>query len=127
MFSCFKQKTAYEMRIGYWSSDVCPSDLGGRSRADAGDTPGARRDHRVARPPRRRLTIQIGAASQKPACRHASNTAIATEFDRFRLRLFGRSGSFRRCPVGSALSHSCGRPAVSGPNKKKEGKHEWWG
>src|SRR3546814_2526150 len=25
---CFKQKTAYEMRISDWSSDVCSSDLG---------------------------------------------------------------------------------------------------
>src|SRR3546814_951340 len=32
-FFCFKQKTAYEMRISDWSSDVCSSDLkeaGGR-------------------------------------------------------------------------------------------------
>src|SRR3546814_6920349 len=28
MFFFFKQKTAYEMRISYWSSDVCSSDLG---------------------------------------------------------------------------------------------------
>src|SRR3546814_2521694 len=27
MFFCFKQKTAYEMRISDWSSDVCSSDL----------------------------------------------------------------------------------------------------
>src|SRR3546814_7271491 len=26
-FVFFKQKTAYEMRISYWSSDVCSSDL----------------------------------------------------------------------------------------------------
>src|SRR3546814_9502512 len=26
---CFKQKTAYEMRISDWSSDVCSSDLTG--------------------------------------------------------------------------------------------------
>src|SRR3546814_16088017 len=35
-FFCFffKQKTAYEMRISDWSSDVCSSDLlGGRHRA----------------------------------------------------------------------------------------------
>src|SRR3546814_2442818 len=40
----FKQKTAYEMRISDWSSDVCSSDLGdfetvlgsGRSGASAG-------------------------------------------------------------------------------------------
>src|SRR3546814_3741105 len=28
-FFCFKQKTAYEMRISDWSSDVCSSDLRG--------------------------------------------------------------------------------------------------
>src|SRR3546814_18911232 len=27
MYYFFKQKTAYEMRISYWSSDVCSSDL----------------------------------------------------------------------------------------------------
>src|SRR3546814_7050439 len=30
---CFKQKTAYEMRISDWSSDVCSSDLGRRGSA----------------------------------------------------------------------------------------------
>src|SRR3546814_15747417 len=30
-FFFFKQKTAYEMRISDWSSDVCSSDLRGRS------------------------------------------------------------------------------------------------
>src|SRR3546814_7704561 len=44
----FKQKTAYEMRISYWSSDVCSSDLhlggdrlqphGRRPQGDAGMT-----------------------------------------------------------------------------------------
>src|SRR3546814_2684962 len=42
MFTClyvccfffFKQKTAYEMRISDWSSDVCSSDLIGIRRAD---------------------------------------------------------------------------------------------
>src|SRR3546814_6834502 len=29
-FFFFKQKTAYEMRISDWSSDVCSSDLQGR-------------------------------------------------------------------------------------------------
>src|SRR3546814_10499058 len=31
-FFFFKQKTAYEMRISDWSSDVCSSDLIGRGR-----------------------------------------------------------------------------------------------
>src|SRR3546814_6882574 len=30
-FFCFKQKTAYEMRISDWSSDVCSSDLDRRA------------------------------------------------------------------------------------------------
>src|SRR3546814_10820488 len=30
-FFFFKQKTAYDMRISYWSSDVCSSDLAGTS------------------------------------------------------------------------------------------------
>src|SRR3546814_6632143 len=32
MFFFFKQKTAYEMRISDWSSDVCSSDLLGHKR-----------------------------------------------------------------------------------------------
>src|SRR3546814_7706642 len=31
LFFFFKQKTAYEMRISDWSSDVCSSDLIGRA------------------------------------------------------------------------------------------------
>src|SRR3546814_1939955 len=33
-FFVFKQKTAYEMRISDWSSDVCSSDLAMNSRVD---------------------------------------------------------------------------------------------
>src|SRR3546814_1373078 len=37
LFFFFKQKTAYEMRISDWSSDVCSSDLfGAAPHADAG-------------------------------------------------------------------------------------------
>src|SRR3546814_7434356 len=35
VFFFFKQKTAYEMRISDWSSDVCSSDLAIASGADA--------------------------------------------------------------------------------------------
>src|SRR3546814_7330924 len=44
-FFCFKQKTAYEMRISDWSSDVCSSDL----IVEIGDMLQARhRDHDIA-------------------------------------------------------------------------------
>src|SRR3546814_4240853 len=41
----FKQKTAYEMRISDWSSDVCSSDLAGNGDFGIGrrDGPGGRR------------------------------------------------------------------------------------
>src|SRR3546814_15227246 len=38
----FKHKTAYEMRISDWSSDVCSSDLGGRFGCTHRDTTGSR-------------------------------------------------------------------------------------
>src|SRR3546814_15663204 len=34
---CFKQKTAYELRISDWSSDVCSSDLPLHTIADSND------------------------------------------------------------------------------------------
>src|SRR3546814_2792888 len=34
-FFCFKQKTAYEMRISDWSSDVCSADLGSTTMHEA--------------------------------------------------------------------------------------------
>src|SRR3546814_6308719 len=57
-FFFFKQKTAYEMRISDWSSDVCSSDLAVRPRPahdlehDAQHHPGADRlhHHRLGRP-----------------------------------------------------------------------------
>src|SRR3546814_1767714 len=39
----FKQKTAYEMRISDWSSDVCSSDLQPKRRARHGRGVGSRR------------------------------------------------------------------------------------
>src|SRR3546814_3241783 len=53
LFFFFKQKTAYEMRISDWSSDVCSSDLGslqqrsrpGRLYSDADDGHTRQRDH----------------------------------------------------------------------------------
>src|SRR3546814_12069198 len=40
MFFFFKQKTAYEMRISDWSSDVCSSDLNAGERSSQKSQPG---------------------------------------------------------------------------------------
>src|SRR3546814_7400907 len=72
-FFFFKQKTAYEMRISDWSSDVCSSDLGGvapghplaaqdvqaagHQDGGAGEHPGIRQvaEHQPARSEERRV------------------------------------------------------------------------
>src|SRR3546814_3290004 len=45
----FKQKTAYEMRISDWSSDVCSSDLAASPFSDSGSGLPAHRGHHVPR------------------------------------------------------------------------------
>src|SRR3546814_8649924 len=47
LFFFFKQKMAYEMRISYWSSDVCSSDL---VRDDADRAPERGHDTRAGSP-----------------------------------------------------------------------------
>src|SRR3546814_5342728 len=44
-FFFFKQKTAYEMRISDWSSDVCSSDLGLCAALGPDELLGRDRDH----------------------------------------------------------------------------------
>src|SRR3546814_3363741 len=56
-FFFFKQKTAYEMRISDWSSDVCSSDLDDRCRG--------RRARPRPQSPRATLTARHGAAQPK--------------------------------------------------------------
>src|SRR3546814_9282241 len=75
----FKQKTAYEMRISDWSSDVCSSDLRSKQvfrQADATD-----RHRRLAsqlfRPRRQRQvrTFKCGDAEIQCACRSEEHTS----------------------------------------------------
>src|SRR3546814_1641007 len=72
----FKQKTAYEMRISDWSSDVCSSDLLERELAarphDAGKLPETRGDEippivqRSVQRDRHRLGIDPGEPAPEP-------------------------------------------------------------
>src|SRR3546814_10457709 len=63
MFFFFKQKTAYEMRISDWSSDVCSSDLNGRL---TDRTPEARTHLGLADEPWPIDAVAIAAAFRKP-------------------------------------------------------------
>src|SRR3546814_3037599 len=48
VFFFFKQKTAYEMRISDWSSDVCSSDLGAAGLSHASRPGRTARHHPLA-------------------------------------------------------------------------------
>src|SRR3546814_1082463 len=64
-FFFFKQKTAYDMRISDWSSDVCSSDLG--------------RQQAISQPPapfRRREIIANWVACERGSGRIAGDRAI---------------------------------------------------
>src|SRR3546814_7406947 len=87
----FKQKTAYEMRISDWSSDVCSSDLGQPGRRD-GDA-GGRGRGRLAR----RLTAPADGAER---CRRRGGGALPRLLPEDRLR----SRSARRCRFGDLRS-----------------------
>src|SRR3546814_18769826 len=95
VFFFFKQKTAYEMRISDWSSDVCSSDLlgdpcGSRRRAERGGLGGAAaRGHGI------RGGVRDG---QRRAARQLSQ-----RWHRFQ-RHRGLYGASQR-PAGKALFH----------------------
>src|SRR3546814_6908489 len=89
-FFFFKQKTAYEMRISDWSSDVCSSDL--RALAD----PAFRRGRgRARRDPYR----SAARARSRPSQARASGVALSGGGRRARRPRRGRLGA-RRSAAG---------------------------
>src|SRR3546814_9417392 len=58
MFVFFKQKTAYEMRISDWSSDVCSSDLRGTIIKPAAETATPLMKRRREKSPREESPIE---------------------------------------------------------------------
>src|SRR3546814_10477285 len=58
-FLFFKQKTAYEMRISDWSSDVCSSDLAGPLKSRG-------RKHRAAEGGVIDVDVAIGLRARRP-------------------------------------------------------------
>src|SRR3546814_5391022 len=71
MFFFFKQKTAYEMRISDWSSDVCSSDLLDDYRADGSLSMAdwLTYRHRVSRTTARRWVKAANALEDLPLIR----------------------------------------------------------
>src|SRR3546814_1163544 len=68
-FFFFKQKTAYEMRISDWSSDVCSSDLNG---VEAGTG-----ESEVSMQRNQRVNVKAKVTARLPADQDEEGTAIA--------------------------------------------------
>src|SRR3546814_20667936 len=98
LFFC-KQKTAYEMRISDWSSDVCSSDLCTRPLG-----------HAQPRPARRRVGCRTGRG-RRAEPRRSQDPARATAFF-----------ALLRCDRGSAVRvEAAPRHAVERPPCAREG------
>src|SRR3546814_15123719 len=109
LFFFFKQKSAYEMRISDWSSDVCSSDLARRAAAAAQ----ARLRDRFAR-------------YFPPAAAQARGGALARRADR---RTAGRAGADRKSVVeGKSVSVRVdlgGRRIIKKKNDNKFHNHQY--
>src|SRR3546814_9372619 len=86
MFFFFKQKTAYEMRISDWSSDVCSSDLGPRKPAVDGPCFSALGGYRIDVAQKvecNRLTVRTDVETHPCAARRIDrNAARLTQIGR---------------------------------------------
>src|SRR3546814_6838050 len=92
LFFFFKQKTAYEMRISDWSSDVCSSDLllqrpvpNRKADAEAGNSPG------VLTGPERRAKGKVqGDLAAEQTARHILDLQAPAFDDRSEERRVGK-------------------------------------
>src|SRR3546814_19011657 len=105
VFFFFKQKTAYEMRISDWSSDVCSSDLSKHEAASA----------TAASSPTRNICCRSGRSASISATRAIS--AGATINKRARLK---RNGCARNGPLYASLIATSIAPSRS--DERRVGK-----
>src|SRR3546814_5697448 len=96
-FFFFKQKTAYEMRISDWSSDVCSSDLERGGAIERIAVPllilAARTDRLVSTPAIERIAARIAGARLHVYGREAAHE-ILRELDPVRLDALARIDRF---------------------------------
>src|SRR3546814_11261627 len=89
MFFFFKQKTAYEMRISDWSSDVCSSDLG----------TGMDVHQPLARPRDVEQRVATGGHLAEPGADHDQQVAVAHPGGQLRVDADADMAGIVRVPV----------------------------
>src|SRR3546814_17012664 len=139
IFFFFKQKTAYEMRISDWSSDVCSSDLCYFSPGGAALPWGGSARRRAAvfgmrvscvarlRPLRRQRGAAAAAKSQALKHRRRGKARASTKLRAERLQRAELGGSSRTVAHGSEpLSRDCGTSdhAIGRASWRERGWHQ---
>src|SRR3546814_19538375 len=108
-FFFFKQKTAYEMRISDWSSDVCSSDL------DA-EHPGDERGVRGAVATAHLIERVFGGVRQRLNSRQGEEARTALD------RVVDAENGIELREVGGVRLPRHDRPARSGPDFRRLGQ-----
>src|SRR3546814_14599576 len=107
LFFFFKQKTAYEMRISDWSSDVCSSDLAFERGADGADDLAHRLGERLCDLGLRHADLRRAAVDEVAAlARHDHPAALRRDGPAARVL---HAPSHER-PVGTACVTPCSPP-----------------
>src|SRR3546814_2613669 len=108
VFFFFKQKTAYEMRISDWSSDVCSSDLQGLNEAlEVQSEPGLSAEERLRKLVKIRLDHLFGPAGHAHILSVSQRAHLS---DMAREKILGMQREFR-ASCGALLKAL--RPEVS--------------
>src|SRR3546814_9818910 len=117
----FKQKTAYEMRISDWSSDVCSSDLPCGRRGQVGK---AALGERLCQwgPTQRPCTVRNPYRRRRgqSAARRRSSSSISDRIARRVARLFGDEGESQQFGDigGAGAAHDVGAVNLDRPDRK---------
>src|SRR3546814_6234155 len=112
VFFFFKQKTAYEIRISDWSSDVCSSDLASRVRRILSLSNGS--------------TTWPGCRAVQTWCSSFAETAVmivtSTQYDRLRRAAWLRSGSSAQHASSTVrvAEYTTRRPSTLGARRSEE-------
>src|SRR3546814_13858938 len=136
VFFFFKQKTAYEMRISDWSSDVCSSDLGclngsdAPGDSDAGTVETAFTALRGAENPANVFALGGLLAQEQPHNRPSDSRGSWSCWDRA-CRAPPRAAANKRHAPETAVpggKGSCGRSEErrAGKDRGRTGRAWWW-
>src|SRR3546814_5246615 len=102
---CFKQNTAYELRISDWSSDVCSSDLRGTEAGPRRSSCAAAAPRTARRAGRRGRRSPAPTSSGSPASRSEEHTSELQSLMRISYAVFclKKKKNYEQKPLSSKI------------------------